>query len=114
MRLLSLLFFLALSAFPQSESDKEFIELYLKIQALEKEIALLRNEVEVLEAQVDFYQDRSDKRLDDLDTKLLSLMSIDDLQNSPVAPNNNQTLDKYEQAIMVTIAGIAAGLQNTG
>ena len=52
MRLLSLLFFLALSAFPQSESDKEFIELYLKIQALEKEIALLRNEVEVLEAQV--------------------------------------------------------------
>ena len=50
MRLLSLLFFLALSAFPQSESDKEFIELYLKIQALEKEIALLRNEVEVLEA----------------------------------------------------------------
>ena len=105
MRLLSLLFFLALSAFPQSESDKEFIELYLKIQALEKEIALLRNEVEVLEAQVDFYQDRSDKRLDDLDTKLLSLMSIDDLQNSPVAPNNNQTLDNYEQAIVLIQQG---------
>ena len=79
MRLLSILFFLALSAFPQSESDKEFIELYLKIQTLEKEIALLRNEIEVLEAQVDFYQERSDKRLDNLDTKLLSLMSIDDL-----------------------------------
>ena len=36
-----LIIFLALSAFPQSESDKEFIELYLKIQALEKEIALI-------------------------------------------------------------------------
>ena len=105
MRLLSLLFFLVLSAFPQSESDKEFIELYLKIQALEKEIALLRNEVEVLEAQVDFYQDRSDKRLDDLETKLLSLMSIDDLQNSPVAPSNNQTLDNYEQAIVLIQQG---------
>ena len=105
MRLLSLLFFLALSAFPQSESDKEFIELYLKIQALEKEIALLRNEVEVLEAQVDFYQDRSDKRLDELDTKLLSLMSIDDLQNSPVASTSNQTLDNYEQAIVLIQQG---------
>jgi tol-pal system protein YbgF len=104
-RLLSLLFFLALSAFPQSESDKEFIELYLKIQALEKEIALLRNEVEVLEAQVDFYQDRSDKRLDDLDTKLLSLMSIDDLQNSPVVSTTNQTLDNYEQAIVLIQQG---------
>ena len=105
MRLLSLLFFLALSAFPQSESDKEFIELYLKIQALEKEIALLRNEVEVLEAQVDFYQDRSDKRLDELDTKLFSLMSIDDLQNSPVASTSNQTLDNYEQAIVLIQQG---------
>ena len=109
MRLLSLLFFLALSAFPQSESDnesdKEFIELYLKIQALEKEIALLRNEVEVLEAQVVFYQDRSDNRLDDVDTKLLSLMSIDDLQNSTVASTTNQTLDNYEQAIVLIQQG---------
>ena len=105
MRFLSLLSFLALSAFPQSESDKEFIELYLRIQALEKEIALLRNEVEVLEAQVDFYQDRSDKRLDDLDTKLLSLMSIDDLQNSPVVSTTNQTLDNYEQAIVLIQKG---------
>ena len=65
----------------------------------------MRNEVEVLEAQVDFYQDRSDKRLDDLDTKLLSLMSIDDLQNSPVASTSNQTLDNYEQAIVLIQQG---------
>ena len=46
-----LLFFISLSSFlsAQENVDKEFIELYLKIQSLEKEIATLRNEIEVIQ-----------------------------------------------------------------
>ena len=51
-----LIIFLSLFAQPQEGSDKEFIELYLKIQNLEKEIATLRNEIEVIQTQLDFYQ----------------------------------------------------------
>ena len=43
----------------QENSDKEFIELYLKIQNLEKEIATLRNEIEVIQTQLDFYQEKN-------------------------------------------------------
>ena len=46
----------------QENSDKEFIELYLKIQNLEKEIATLRNEIEVIQTQLDFYQEKSNER----------------------------------------------------
>jgi len=39
-----LIIFLSAYALPQDD-DKEFIELYLKIQSLEKDIATLRNEI---------------------------------------------------------------------
>ena len=46
-------------AFSQSDEDKEFIELYIKIQSLEKEISSLRNQIEILETQVQFYQGKN-------------------------------------------------------
>ena len=51
-----LIIFLSLFAQAQENADKEFIELYLKIQNLENEIATLRNEIEVMQTQLDFYQ----------------------------------------------------------
>jgi uncharacterized small protein (DUF1192 family) len=50
--------FLSLNILSEENSDKEFIELYLKIQNLEKEIATLRNEIEVIQTQLDFYQEK--------------------------------------------------------
>ena len=78
MRYLFTLFLISPLIFSQSDEDKEFIELYLKIQSLEKEIALLRNEVEVLETQVKFYQERNVELIDEIDSKLISLMSVED------------------------------------
>jgi|TARA_B100001741_G_C16492120_1_gene570236 TolA-binding protein len=93
-------------AFSQSDEDKEFIELYLKIQSLEKEIASLRNEVEILETQVKFYQERNVELIDEIDSKLISLMSVEDLKSieSNGTPQT-QTLNSYEQAIVLIQKG---------
>tara|TARA_B100001029_G_scaffold25820_1_gene18242 strand:- start:774 stop:1415 length:642 start_codon:yes stop_codon:yes gene_type:complete len=93
-------------AFSQSDEDKEFIELYLKIQSLEKEIASLRNEVEILETQVKFYQERNVELIDEIDSKLISLMSVEDLKSieSNDTPQT-QTLNSYEQAIVLIQKG---------
>ena len=56
--------FLSLISFAESEDDQNFIELYMKIQGLEREISQLRNQIEILETQVAFYQDKNSNRLD--------------------------------------------------
>ena len=106
MKYLFILLLLSPLAFSQSDEDKEFIELYLKIQSLEKEIASLRNEVEILETQVKFYQERNVELIDEIDSKLISLMSVEDLKSieSNDTPQT-QTLNSYEQAIVLIQKG---------
>ena len=106
MRYLFTLFLISPLIFSQSDEDKEFIELYLKIQSLEKKIALLRNEVEILETQVKFYQEKNIELIDEIDSKLISLMSVEDLKSfdSKEAPQL-QTLNSYEQAIVLIQKG---------
>ena len=106
MKYLFILLLISPLAFSQSEEDKEFIELYLKIQSLEKEIASLRNEVEILETQVKFYQERNVELIDEIDSKLISLMSVEDLKSieSNDTPQT-QTLNSYEQAIVLIQKG---------
>ena len=106
MRYLFTLFLISPLIFSQSDEDKEFIELYLKIQSLEKEIALLRNQVEVLETQVKFYQERNVELIDEIDSKLISLMSVEDLKSfEPKESSQLQTLNSYEQAIVLIQKG---------
>ncbi len=106
MRYLFILFLISPLIFSQSDEDKEFIELYLKIQSLEKEIALLRNEVEILETQVKFYQERNVELIDEIDSKLISLMSVEDLKSfEPKESPQLQTLNSYEQAIVLIQKG---------
>ena len=106
MRYLFTLFLISSLIFSQSDEDKEFIELYLKIQSLEKEIALLRNEVEILETQVKFYQERNVELIDEIDSKLISLMSVEDLKSfEPKESSQLQTLNSYEQAIVLIQKG---------
>ena len=106
MRYLFILFLISPLIFSQSDEDKEFIELYLKIQSLEKEIALLRNEVEILETQVKFYQERNVELIDEIDSKLISLMSVEDLKSfEPKESSQLQTLNSYEQAIVLIQKG---------
>ena len=106
MRYLFILFLISPLIFSQSDEDKEFIELYLKIQSLEKEIALLRNEVEILETQVKFYQEKNIELIDEIDSRLISLMSVEDLKSfqSKEVPQL-QTLNSYEQAIVLIQKG---------
>lgn len=106
MKYLFILLLISPLAFSQSDEDKEFIELYLKIQSLEKEIASLRNEVEILETQVKFYQERNVELIDEIDSKLISLMSVEDLKS--IESNDipqTQTLNSYEQAIVLIQKG---------
>ena len=106
MKYLFTLFLISPLIFSQSDEDKEFIELYLKIQSLEKEISLLRNEVEILETQVKFYQERNIELIDEIDSKLISLMSVEDLKSfeSNEVPQE-QVLNSYEQAIILIQKG---------
>jgi len=105
-RYLFILLLISPLVFSQSDEDKEFIELYLKIQSLEKEIALLRNEVEILETQVKFYQEKNIELIDEIDSKLISLMSVEDLKSfeSNEVPQE-QVLNSYEQAIILIQKG---------
>mgnify|MGYP006255676563 FL=1 len=101
-----LIIFLSAFAVPQEDADKEFIELYLKIQSLEKDIATLRNEIEVIQTQLDFYQAKNIAKINEIDSKLTSLMSIEDLQQSEViVERNDQVLNSYDQAILLIRKG---------
>jgi tol-pal system protein YbgF len=98
--------FLSQNIFAQEYSDKEFIELYLKIQNLEKEIATLRNEIEVIQTQLDFYQSKNIEKINEIDSKLISLMSLEDLQNSElIIEKDDQVLNSYDQAILLIRKG---------
>ena len=110
MKYLFILLLLSPLAFSQSEEDKEFIELYLKIQSLEKEIASLRNEVEILQTQVKFYQEKNIELIDEIDSKLISLMSVEDLKLfEPNEAPQEQALNSYEQAIVLIQKGNLEG-----
>ncbi len=101
-----LLIFISANILPQDDGDKEFIELYLKIQSLEKEIASLRNEIEVIQTQLDFYQSKNLEKIDEIDSKLISLMSIEDLQQSQaIVERNDQVLNSYDQAVLLIRKG---------
>ena len=90
----------------QDSGDNEFIELYLKIQSLEKEIAILRNEIEVMQTQLDFYQTSNAEKISKIDAKLTSMMSIEDLQRSqPLIEQSEQVLNTYDQAILLIRKG---------
>ena len=90
----------------QDSGDNEFIELYLKIQSLEKEIAILRNEIEVMQTQLDFYQTSNAEKISNIDAKLTSIMSIEDLQRSqPLIEQSEQVLNTYDQAILLIRKG---------
>lgn len=92
--------------FSQSDEDKEFIELYIKIQSLEKEIASLRNQIEILGTQVQFYQDKNKELIDEIDSKLISLMSVEDLKSIKSNESSQpQNLNSYEQAIVLIQKG---------
>ena len=92
--------------FSQSDEDKEFIELYIKIQSLEKEIASLRNQIEILGTQVQFYQDKNIELIDEIDSKLISLMSVEDLKSIKSNESSQpQNLNSYEQAIVLIQKG---------
>ena len=101
-----LILFLSLYVVAQESSDKEFIELYLKIQNLEKEIATLRNEIEIIQTQLDFYQEKNLQKINEIDSKLISLMSIEDLQKSEaIVERDDQILNSYDQAILLIRKG---------
>jgi tol-pal system protein YbgF len=105
-RFLLILISLSFQASAQDSGDKEFIELYLKIQSLEKEIAILRNEIEVMQTQLDFYQTNNAEKISNIDAKLTSIMSIEDLQRSqPLIEQPEQVLNTYDQAILLIRKG---------
>jgi tol-pal system protein YbgF len=98
--------FLSLNLLAEENSDKEFIELYLKIQNLEKEIATLRNEIEVIQTQLDFYQEKNIQKINEIDSKLISLMSIEDLQKSEaIVERDDKVLNSYDEAILLIRKG---------
>ncbi len=106
MRFLFILISLSFQVSAQDSEDKEFIELYLKIQSLEKEIAILRNEIEVMQTQLDFYQTNNAEKISNIDAKLTSIMSIEDLQRSqPLIEQPEQVLNTYDQAILLIRKG---------
>ena len=90
-----------------TDSDKDFLSLFIKIQNLEKEIAQLRNEIEVLEAEVKYYESQNKNSIDGLELKVLSLMSLDNLQNaeSTLSEKSDQLLNSYEEAIILIQKG---------
>ena len=91
----------------ETDSDKDFLSLFIKIQNLEKEIAQLRNEIEVLEAEVKYYEAQNKNSIDGLELKVLSLMSLDNLQNaeSTLGEKSDQLLNSYEEAIILIQKG---------
>ena len=106
MKKILLIILLSSFSFSQADENKEFIELYLKIQTLEKEIASLRNELEVMQTQLDFYQNRNLELINSLDSRLTSVMSIEDLQKIEVQnTEETKSLNTYDEAILLIRKG---------
>lgn len=73
---------------------------------MEKEIASLRNQIEILGTQVQFYQDKNKELIDEIDSKLISLMSVEDLKSIKSNESSQpQNLNSYEQAIVLIQKG---------
>tara|TARA_Y100001935_G_scaffold161913_1_gene133190 strand:- start:241 stop:882 length:642 start_codon:yes stop_codon:yes gene_type:complete len=101
-----LIIFLSFFTFSETNENKEFIELYLKIQTLEKEIATLRNELEVMQTQLDFYQSKNIDLINNIDSRLMSIMSIEDLQKVELSQESKtKSIDSYDEAILLIRKG---------
>ncbi len=106
MKKIFLIIFLSFFTFSETNENKEFIELYLKIQTLEKEIATLRNELEVMQTQLDFYQSKNIDLINNIDSRLMSIMSIEDLQKVELSQESKtKSIDSYDEAILLIRKG---------
>ena len=87
--------------------DEEFIELYLKIQELEQEIALMRNQIEILNTKQDFFERQNEKSFNDLELKILSYKNIEDreLIDGEFLTENTNPLNSYEEGIVLIKKG---------
>jgi TolA-binding protein len=87
--------------------DDEFIELYLKIQELEQEIALMRNQIEILNTKQDFFERQNEKSFNDLELKILSYKNIEDLEliDGEFLTENTNPLNSYEEGIVLIKKG---------
>ncbi|RPF73234.1 MAG: hypothetical protein CBE45_001235 [Thiotrichales bacterium TMED285] len=87
--------------------DDEFIELYLKIQELEQEIAVMRNQIEILNTKQDFFKRQNEKSFNDLELKILSYKNIEDLEliDGEFLTENTNPLNSYEEGIVLIKKG---------
>ena len=87
--------------------DDEFIELYLKIQELEQEIAVMRNQIEILNTKQDFFERQNEKSFNDLELKILSYKNLEDLEliDGEFLTENTNPLNSYEEGIVLIKKG---------
>ena len=87
--------------------DEEFVELYLKIQELEQEIALMRNQIEILNTKQDFFERQNEKSFNDLELKILSYKNLEDLEliDGEFLTENTNPLNSYEEGIVLIKKG---------
>jgi TolA-binding protein len=92
---------------PVRADDDEFIELYLKIQELEQEIAVMRNQIEILNTKQDFFERQNEKSFNDLELKILSYKNIEDLEliDGEFLTENTNPLNSYEEGIVLIKKG---------
>ena len=103
-----LILFVLLTAFSTiCADDDEFIDLYLKIQELEQEIAKMRNEIEILNTKQDFFERQNEKSFNDLELKILSYKNLEDLElkGGESLTENTNPLNSYEEGIILIKKG---------
>ena len=101
------LFFLFILAFPLrffSEEEESLDLIYLKIRALEQEIATLRNLIEENTYLIERYQELQQQRYLDLDKRLHSLLSgeLEELNEQSLNLNDlnsTEEIDLYKEAL---------------
>ena len=100
-------FILFTALLPVRADDDEFIELYLKIQELEQEIAVMRNQIEILNTKQDFFERQNEKSFNDLELKILSYKNIEDLEliDGEFLTENTNPLNSYEEGIVLIKKG---------
>ena len=100
-------FILFTALLPVRADDDEFIELYLKIQELEQEIAVMRNQIEILNTKQDFFERQNEKSFNDLELKILSYKNLEDLEliDGEFSTENTNPLNSYEEGIVLIKKG---------
>ena len=100
-------FILFTALLPVRADDDEFIELYLKIQELEQEIAVMRNQIEILNTKQDFFERQNEKSFNDLELKILSYKNLEDLElkGGESLTENTNPLNSYEEGIILIKKG---------